>query len=117
MGEMKSSEQIEILVYDSKGAEIPSQVAGIAIKDPDAPRSFYYCLGFKLTGSDPLSPSSWEYRHTSLWNSVEEEKDQDKYEPKPIPREKIEEVLARHGSSLEEVKAMYCQKLREKEIS
>lgn len=112
----KTMPKVEIFSFDGQGAELPSRVAAIEIKDPVAPPGSKdsYCIGFRLIGSDPLDSNSWVFNHTNRWDFAEEQADQDKYEPDPVSQEEIEALLAKHGSSLEEVLEEYCQKLREK---
>ena len=111
--------RIEIVTYDSEVQATQPRVAHVEIEARGwgARRGYSFTIGYRFDGSNPLSPSSWSFCDAQRWNLDEDQKNPDRYEPKPVSREEIEKFLAKHNSSPEKVLAEYCQKLREGEVS
>lgn len=77
--------------------------------DPDLEGSHgsSYCVGLKYRGGNVRDPKNWVYDHTNYWGTphgpgMEEE-------PEVVSFGKLENLLSRHGTTLERLISEYIQ--------
>lgn len=56
-----------------------------------------YCVGFSYEDGPLADPKSWDFHHCNFWDGDNET--DELHDPKDIPKEELETLLAEHGGS------------------
>ena len=94
---------------DSPIAVDPEEVCSFMFRDPDSSGETEnrYCVGLKFLGGEESDPRNWEFDHCNYWDVVDDPKHEK--DPRTVIREKLESVLAKHGTSIEGLREQYVR--------
>lgn len=107
--------RIRIVQWDATGPTTDDNIASFTIIDPDinGTRNMY-CIGYEFLGGDMTNTENWTYDHTAYWDNDNYPEDEVMAQFL-IPRVMLDNVLAYHHITVEELLIQYCKKLEERE--